>query len=305
MKVLITGGAGYKGIKLAQALLAKGNEVTIFDNFMFGYESILCLAENKKCFFIQKDIRNITPLDLKGFDLVYHLAALSGYPACEANPHSAQMINVEGTRKLCKNLSTSQILVYASTTSIYGDSGTEVDEKSKIKAVSLYALTKYRAEQIVMKREKSISFRFATLFGISPRMRNDLMINDFVYRAISERSLVLFDAESVRTFLHISDAISAYVMASKDNKKMLGEVYNVGSNNLNFSKKDLALSIKKYVNFDIIESKFEDRDRRDFVINYDKLEKLGFKAKIGLDEGIKELVKLYLFYRPHSYFRPI
>ena len=181
----------------------------------------------------------------------------------------------------------------------------EVDEKSKIKAVSLYALTKYRAEQIVMKREKSISFRFATLFGISPRMRNDLMINDFVYRAISERSLVLFDAESVRTFLHISDAISAYVMASKDNKKMLGEVYNVGSNNLNFSKKDLALSIKKYVNFDIIESKFEDRDRRDFVINYDKLEKLGFKAKIGLDEGIKELVKLYLFYRPHSYFRPI
>lgn len=305
MNILITGGAGYKGVRLAAALLKKGHKVTVLDNFMYGFDPILPFVPDKRFSVIAKDIRNIDKSDTKRFDIIYHLAAISGYPACEANPHSAQMINVEGTKKLIKSVSSSQLLVYASTTSFYGSSGEEMDETSKPTPVSLYGITKYKAEKLIMQRKNSIAFRFATIFGVSPKMRNDLMVNDFVYRAISERSLVLFDSQSIRTFLHLDDAIQAYLMILAKRRKMSGEVFNVGSNKMNFSKMQLANMIQKYVKFEIIDSSLDDKDKRHFIIKYDKITKLGFKPKKTMDQGIRDLVKLYSFYHPHIHFKTI
>ena len=305
MKVLVTGGAGYKGVKLTESLLKAGHKVTIFDNFMYGHDPILPLISRKNASIIQKDIRAVGKEDLKGFDLVYHLAAISGLLACEANPHSARVINVDATKQLTNLLDPGQVLVYASTTSFYGKSGKNVDENSKPKPISLYTRTKYEAERLVMKRKNSVAFRFATLFGVSPRMRNDLMVNDFVNRAVNEGSLVLFDSASVRTFLHLDDAIKAYMMVLRNPKKVVGKIFNVGSNKMNFSKKKLAERIRKHVNFEIVDSEVPDRDKRDFIINYDKITKLGFKPSKTIDSGIKELTKLYSFYSPNRPYRPI
>lgn len=297
-KILVTGGAGYKGVILVDALLKKGADVTILDNFMYGYDSVLGFGNNKNCHFISKDIRNITGDDLKSYDIIYHLAGISGYAACEANPHSAEIINVNGTRNIVRHLSPSQVLVYASTTSFYGSSGEKKDERSVVSPVSLYGVTKYEGEKICMEHANSVSMRFATLFGTSKRMRSDLLVNDFVRRAMVERCLVLFDCNSIRTYLHVNDAINAYVMVLDRFAEMKGNIFNVGSNDLNFSKLDLARKINKHIDFKIIESDLSDCDKRSFIIDYDKIGKLGFKPAISIEEGIIELKKLYAFYQP-------
>lgn len=305
MKVLVTGGAGYKGTILVGELLEKGHKVTVLDNFMYGYEPVLPFVKYKNCDFVKKDIRNISEKDVKNFDVIYHLAGISGYSACEANPHSAQIINVDSTKNLTALLSKSQVLVYASTTSFYGKSGQTRYETDKPEPVSLYGVTKYKAEVICMERENSIAFRFATLFGVSAKMRCDLMLNDFVYRAMIDRSLVLFDSKSMRTFLHVRDAIKAYLMVFDDLNAYVGNVFNVGCNSMNYSKLQLANIIKKHLNFNIIDSELLDPDERNFIINFDKISKLGFKSTITAEEGIEELIKLYSFYHPYASFRPI
>lgn len=298
--ILVTGGAGYKGTMLAKSLLNEGFKVTILDNFMYGYDSVLDLVSTPNCTVVKKDIRNIQESDVSGFDVIFHLAGISGYPACEANPHSAQIINVHSTKQLVSFLSKDQTLVYASTTSFYGSSGDEKDENSVIAPVSLYGITKYEAEKICMDHQNAISLRFATLFGVSKRMRPDLLVNDFVYKAISERNLVLFDSRSIRTYLHVRDAIRAYLMVMHHQEKMTGQIFNVGSNEMNFSKLELAQTIQKYIDFKIIDSDLDDFDRRNFIINYNKIYGLGFRPTISIDEGILELKKLYSFYRPFS-----
>jgi nucleoside-diphosphate-sugar epimerase len=303
--VLITGGAGYKGVVLAEVLLQAGCKVTLMDNFIYGYESVLGFASDCNCTIIKHDIRNLEEKDLKQFDIIYHLAAISGYPACEANPHSAQMINVVSTDRLVKLLAADQILVYASTTSLYGESGQEQDETAIPTPVSLYGVTKWQAESICMQRHNSISLRFATLFGVSRRMRCDLLLNDFVWRAVSDRSIVLFDSQSVRTFLHIRDAIQAYVMALHQSVKMVGQIYNVGSSSMNFSKLEIAKIIQRYQNNEIIETQLVDPDRRDFIINFDKIAAMGFAPAFTVEEGIQELLRLYSWYQPFQNYRPI
>lgn len=303
-KILITGGAGYKGVILAGELLREGHKVTILDNFMYGYEPVIAVSSNKNCNIKKKDIRNLSKDDVKDYDIIYHLAAISGYPACEANPHSAQTINVTATNSLVKMLGDEQVIVYASTTSMYGKSGEAQDESSTPTPVSLYGITKYQAENICLQRKNCVVFRFATLFGISPKMRCDLLLNDFVYRAVYDRSILLFDAYSVRTFLHVRDAISAYLMVLHY-PEMMGSIYNVGSNDMNYSKLDLAKKIKKHIDIEIIETKLEDPDRRNFVINFDKIRTLGFKPTISIDEGIGELLRLYSWYKPFSNYRTI
>jgi nucleoside-diphosphate-sugar epimerase len=206
---------------------------------------------------------------------------------------------------MVKYLSKDQVLAYASTTSFYGSSGDVMDEDSKVSPVSLYGITKYEAEKICMDHDKAVSFRFATLFGVGNRMRADLLVNDFVYRAIVERTLVLFDSRSIRTYLHLQDAINAYLMIPEQMKKMAGNVYNVGSNEMNFSKLDLAKKIKKHVDFKIIDSDLSDFDKRNFVINYNKIYGLGFKPTVSVDDGIKDLIRLYSFYRPYKPYQVI
>lgn len=305
MRILITGGGGYKGVKLARALLERGHEVTVLDNFMYGYEPCFFLFHYPKVSFVQMDIRNVADADVAGYDCVYHLAAISGYPACEANPHSAQMINLSGTENLVSHLAPEQLLVYASTTSIYGTATEICTEDSPVDPRSLYARTKYEAEKRCMEHPKAVALRFATVFGVSPRMRRDLLPNDFVMRAVQERALILFDSASIRTFLHVDDAIEAYTMVLDQPEAMTGQVFNVGSDALNLSKRQIADKIAEHVEFSIIDSELTDPDARNFIINFDKIAALGFRPRKTLDEGIEELVKLFTFYRPTLPFKTI
>jgi nucleoside-diphosphate-sugar epimerase len=296
MNILITGGAGYKGVLLTKELLDLNYKVTILDNFMYGYDSVLHLVNNKNLKIIKKDIRNISVNDLKNYDVIYHLAGISGMPACAANPHSAESINVESTLKLTKMLSKEQRLINASTTSFYGYSEEICDETTDVNPVSLYGKTKYEAEKIIQDRENSISLRFATVFGVSSKMRNDLLINDFTYKSIKERSIILFAGHTKRTFIHIKDAIRSYTHTLDNFESMNNNIFNVGSNDLNLSKYEISQCISKHVDFEIIDSTLSDLDNRNFEICFDKIEKYGFKTIYDLDYGIKELVKLYTFY---------
>lgn len=305
MRILVTGGAGYKGVILVKRLLDRGHAVTLLDNFMYGYDSVLHLVPEPNLKTVQLDVRNLEKKHLAEFDTVIHLAGISGMPACAANPHSAQVINVDATRRLVSYLGSGQLLIYASTTSIYGASGGECDEKVPVEPPSLYASTKYEAEKIVQERPNSISLRFATVFGTSPKMRNDLLVNDFTYRAVNDRSLVLFAGHSKRTFMHILDAIEGYLFALDHADAMRGEVFNVGDENLNFSKLDIAKAIRKRVQYEIVDSTLPDRDVRNFLVSFKKIRELGYRTKVSLEDGIEELLKLYSFYKVHSPFNVI
>ncbi len=302
MNILVTGGAGYVGSLLASYLLMNGHKVTILDNFMYGYDSILSLVNDNDLSVIKQDIR--TPINTKNYDVIYHLAAVSGLPACEANRPVAYQINVEATDSLVKSLSKDQILIYASTTSFYGKSGEVCNEESPIDPVSWYGKTKYQAEQIVMERENSIALRFATIYGISHRMRMDLLINDFVYKAIKEKVIVLFDPDAKRTYLHVHSAIDAYCQCL-NNKGVLNKVINIGSEEFNLSKMQVAQEIKKHVDFDIIVSELKDKDKRDFIIDFSKMKKYINCQFAPLETGIKELVKLCKFYDYYQHYRTI
>jgi nucleoside-diphosphate-sugar epimerase len=306
MKALVTGGAGYVGNLLCKALLEAGHEVTAMDNFLYGYESVLSLVPYDKFKILKKDIRINDPSYLKGIDVVFHLAGLSGYPACESNPNSAQLINVDATRQLANNLAAGQVLVFASTTSLYEDAGSVCSEETKLEPHGgLYSITKFAAEKYVMERPNSISLRWATVFGVSSRMRAGLILNDFVEKAVHEGTLVLYSAHSKRTFMHVRDSVRGYMFALDNIQRMSGHIYNMGSERLNYSKFELANAIKRHVKFEIIESELGDKDVRNFIISFDKVRALGFDCEISIDEGIVELVKLYRFYDPNSFVRPI
>lgn len=304
-KILVTGGAGYKGVTLVEKLLKRGYNVTILDNFMYGYDSILHIINQSKLDIIQLDIRNISESILKKYDVVFHLAGISGMPACASNPDSAENINVGATRKLVSLLQQNQILINASTTSFYSESGELCDESVTPKPVSIYGRTKLEAEKIVMGRENSISLRFATVFGVGVRMRNDLLVNDFTYKAIHDRSIVLFSGYSKRTFVHIEDAIEGYLFALDHADKMKNSIYNVGNESLNFSKIEIANTIMKYIDFELINSSLPDLDLRNFLISFEKIRKLGYKTHFSLDDGIKDLIKLYKFYKVFSHYNII
>lgn len=306
MKIMVTGGAGYKGLKLTQALLERGHEVTIFDNFMYGIEPALFLFQHyPQISFVAKDIRNIAESDVSQYDCVFHLAGISGYPACEANPHSAQMINVGGTDRLVSCLGQGQLLIYASTTSIYGRSDDWCTEESTVRPASLYAVTKYEGEKRCLEHANCVALRFATVFGVAPRMRWDLMPNDFVMRVVHERALVLFDSRSIRTFLHIDDAIRGYLLALDRAAQMKGQVFNVGTERMNLSKRQLAERIKEHADFAIIDSDLTDPDVRNFLINFKKITALDYQPQKSLDDGIRELIALFRVYRPTTPYRII
>jgi nucleoside-diphosphate-sugar epimerase len=305
MKVLVTGGAGYKGVSLVKKLLENGHQVTILDNFMYGYEPILQIICNKKLDVIQQDIRNISYDSIKGQDVVFHLAGISGMPACASNPNSAENINVLATKKLVSLLDKNQLLINASTTSFYGASGEECDEMDEPKPVSIYGRTKLAAEQIVSSRENSISLRFATVFGVGARMRNDLLANDFTYKAIHDRSIVVFAGNSKRTFIHIDDAVNAYIFAMNNADRMMNNVYNVGDESLNYSKNEIALIIKKYIDFEVVNSGLPDLDVRSFLVSFKKIKEIGYATQFNLEDGISDLIKLYKFYQVYSHFNII
>jgi len=304
LNILVTGGAGYKGIKLTTKLLSEGYDVTLLDNFMYGYEPILHLVENNKLTILKQDIRNPV-IDIHKYDAIFHLAGISGFPACAANPNSAVLINVEATKQLVNSISKDQIFINASTTSMYGKSGKPCNEDTPIDPVSTYAQTKYEAEKIVQEKENTISLRFATVFGLSPRMRMDLMVNDFTYRAIKEGALVLFDSFAKRTFIHINDAVDCYLFTLNNYDKMKGGVYNAGGDHLNYSKKDIANLIKQKIEYTIVDSDMKDKDLRHFTVNYEKIRTLGYTPKLTVEDGIDHMIKAFTFYEYYSHFKTI
>lgn len=304
MKILVTGGGGYKGVKLTKSLIDRNFDVTVLDNFMYGFEPFLHLVENKNLHVIKQDIRNKIDT-IRKYDVIFHLAGLSGLPACSANPSSAHLINVDATKELVDSLSKDQLLIYASTTSFYGKSGTMCNEETPVDPVSHYGKTKYLAEQIVMQHPNSISLRFATVFGFSPKMRMDLMVNDFTYKALKEGVVVLFDSYAKRTFIHIDDAVRAYNFALDNSNKMSANIYNAGGNSMNFSKLEIAEAIKKQINYSIIDSDVKDKDVRHFIIDFSKIKSLGFEPKITLDEGITQMLEIFHYYDYFTHYRTI
>ncbi len=304
MNILVTGGAGYKGVKLVAKLLKNNHHVTILDNFMYGFEPILHLVEDRNLTVVKQDIRNKVA-DIGRYDAIYHLAGLSGLPACAANPSSAQLINVDATKQLIQSLSKEQALIYASTTSFYGKSGELCTESMPVDPVSHYGRTKYQAEQMVSERENSVSLRFATVFGFSPKMRMDLMVNDFTYKALKEKVVVLFDGYAKRTFIHIDDAIDCYVFTLDNFDRMKGNIFNAGGEELNYTKREIGEAIRKFVDYQIVDSDVRDKDLRNFLISYEKIRKIGYAPKRSLEDGIVAMIRIFSYYDYFTHYRVI
>jgi nucleoside-diphosphate-sugar epimerase len=295
-KVLITGGAGYIGCVLTPMILAEGHHVTIFDSFTYGALPLLGFSSHPRLEIVKGDVRDATALAqvVRGHDWILHLAAIVGYPACAADPHLSMTTNVEGTRNVVEAMGKGQRLIFASTGSTYGKVEGVATEETPIAPLTLYGKSKRDAEVLIRESDKAhVILRFATVFGSSPRMRIDLLINDFVYQALHNRQIVLFEGHFRRTFLHCTDGAAVYPFAMANFDKMCGKVYNVGDESMNYTKREIALRIKRYVDYYLHEAQTgTDPDQRDYEVDYNRLGALGFRAKVGLDEGILELVKI-------------
>ena len=297
MKVLITGGAGYLGSVLVGLLLDKKYKVTVVDNLIYKQQSLTSYCYNKDFTFIKGDVRYLTSLvNLKDFDIIIPLAAIVGMPACDSNPELASQINLEQIVTIVNNTSKNQQLIIPNTNSQYGSSESIITEDSPFKPLSHYAKTKCLAEEAVLDSNRSgVVLRLATVFGLSPRMRLDLLVNDFVYRAVTDKLLVLFQSSFKRNYIHVRDIANTFLFVIENYDKCVGEPFNVGLSMANLSKLELAQCIKQYIpELVIIEEEFtEDFDKRNYIVSNEKLESLGWSPKFTLDDGIKELIKGY------------
>jgi len=294
-KVIITGGAGYLGSILLPLLLKEDFQVTVYDILRYGSCGLIPHIHNKKFTFIKGDIRNRAMLQeaIKKHDVVIHLAAIVGLPACNMDPDVAHATNVQGTRNVVESLSPSQKMVFASSVSNYGAaSGHICDENSSLFPISCYGITKNEAEKIVLDIENTVCFRFATAFGVSPRMRLDLLINDFVYQACVDKILILFEKAYKRTFAHVKDIARCILFSMENFDNLKEKIYNVGNNANNLSKEEIALKIKERVDYYLHFAEIaKDEDQRNYYVSYDRINSQGFKTTISIDEGIDELIK--------------
>ncbi|MEM4272647.1 MAG: NAD(P)-dependent oxidoreductase [Candidatus Bilamarchaeaceae archaeon] len=295
MKILVTGGAGYVGSWVVPALLEKGNEVRVLDNLTFGGASMLPFFANPKFELIVGDVADRKTMEkaVKGVDMVIHLAAIVGYPACRKYPELSRKTNVEGMRLLCEVADKNTPILFASTGSTYGKLiGDLCTETTPLNPLTSYGEQKKEAEEILTKRGNYVIYRFATAYGVSPRMRLDLLPNDFTYRALRDKTLIVYEKNFMRTFIHVRDMAKSFVFATENYAKMKNEVYNVGDENQNLSKEAICKIIQKYVDYYLhFADVGKDFDQRDYVVSYEKIRKAGFTPSITIDEGIKEMVK--------------
>lgn len=306
-KILITGGAGYIGSVLTPLLLDQGYQVTVFDNFLFNQNSLNSCCSNKNFNVVRGDVRikdQIQPL-INKHDIIIPLAAIVGMPFCNKDPIAAKSTNVDAMKLMFSILSKNQIILMPTTNSAYGtgDKNNFCDENSKLNPISDYAKHKVEVEKILMDHENSISFRLATVFGMSPRMRIDLLVNDFTYRAINDGFIVLFESHFKRNYIHINDVSRVFVHSIKNFDKMKNNIYNVGLSDANISKLELCNIIRDFVDqFIVLEESFtNDPDQRNYIVSNEKIEKTGFKTKYTLDDGIQELVKGYQMIKQSGY----
>jgi len=301
--ILVTGGAGYLGSTLVPDLLNAGHKVTVLDNFMFKQASLNHVCNNPDFNVVKGDIRVesvIVPL-MKKADVIIPLAALVGAPLCSLDPVGATTVNHDAIKLMIKRLSKQQIILMPTTNSAYGtgDEMNHCTEESPLRPISQYAIEKVEIEKDLLQNPNAISFRLATVFGMSPRMRTDLLVNDFTYRAVVDHCVVLFESHFKRNYIHVRDVANAFLFALDNRDRMLGETYNVGLSDANLSKAELCGRIRAAVrDFHVFESEIgKDPDKRDYIVSNDKIEALGFKPRHSLDDGIKELVKTYAMIR--------
>ena len=297
MKVLITGGAGYLGSNLTRHLLEAGYSVTVLDNLMYDQVTLLHLFGNPKFQFELGDVRDKKLLqELVGLnDVIIPLAAIVGMPACKANPDLTVAVNYQQVADIVEVLRDDQKLILPNTNSQYGSSDSIITEESPFNPLSLYAKTKCDAENIMLANGNGVSLRLATVFGVSPRMRTDLLVNDFVYKSIVDGYLVLFEAHFKRNYIHVQDIARTFQFIIENYDKCKGQAFNVGLSTANLSKLELAEKIKSHIPSLVIKQDDfkEDFDKRNYIVSNEKLESLGWKPIYDLDYGIKQLMSAY------------
>ena len=303
-KVLITGGAGYIGSVLTELLLDNLFQVDVLDNLSLRQLSLMHLCSRTNLNLIKGDVTDFNTLAkmVPNYDIIIPLAAIVGAPACEENKELATKINFEHVKTIVDNLSYGQKLIMPNTNSQYGSSTEIITEKSPFNPLSHYAVTKCMAEDYILKHGNGICLRLATVFGASPRMRTDLLVNDFVYKSVVDGYLVLFESHFKRNYIHVKDIANAFAFCIENYEKMNNDVFNVGLSDANLSKMELAMAIKKHIpNLVIKEDEFKnDFDKRNYIVSNEKIESFGWKPFFDIDNGIQELIKAYKMVIKHN-----
>jgi nucleoside-diphosphate-sugar epimerase len=306
-RILVTGGAGYIGSILVPRLLALGFSVIVLDNLMYRQVTLLNCFQSPNFQFIKGDVADGDLIQrlLSQVDIVIPLAAIVGAQGCALNPSIAKLVNYDSVQLLLSLISPHHKILFPNTNSGYGvgQKGAFCTEKSPLNPISLYGKLKAEIEKAVLASGQAVVFRFATVFGVSPRMRLDLLVNDFTYRACHDKSIVLFEEHFKRNYLHVDDAANAFIFGLNNFEKMRGEAYNVGLSSANLSKRELCDKIKQYVPDLYVHSAEvgKDPDQRDYIVSNEKLESLGWKSTKTIDEGIQELISAYKIIRLNTY----
>ena len=307
MRILVTGGAGYLGSVLVPQLLARGDEVTVVDNFMYHQTSLLDACCNPRLSIIRGDVRDRALMSacVKGAEAIIPLACLTGAPLCEKDPFAAKSVNLEAIVMLLELRRPDQRLLFATTNSGYGigQEGIACTEETPLRPISLYGRLKVEAERLVLNAGNSITLRLATAFGVSPRMRLDLLVNELVYRAVTEGVVVLFQSHFKRNYIHVRDVARGFIHCLAHFEAMKGQPYNLGLSNANLSKREVCEEIKRQVpRLSIVEAEVgQDPDRRNYVVSNAKIERTGFQPAVSLEAGIAELVKGYQIVRRNGH----
>ncbi len=301
-RILVTGGAGYVGSVLVPELLSKGYHVTVLDNFMYKQTSLAGISREKNLELVFGDVRDTSLMKkhLSKSDVVVPLAAIVGAPACDKDPFQAESINRNAILWMLKELSSNQRVIMPTTNSAYGsgDKDNFCDENSPLNPLSLYARDKVIVEKELMNHANATSFRLATVFGISPRMRLDLLVNNFAFRAVTDGFIVIFEGHFKRNYIHIADVVQAFMLSIENPKNFTGQIFNVGLSSANISKLELCKKIKEIVpKFTYLESELgKDPDQRNYIVSNAKIEKFGFRPMMQLEDGLQELVKMLPMY---------
>ncbi len=307
MKILVTGGAGYIGSVLVSELLRRNHKVCVVDSFMYNQTSLLDCCHYENLTIIRSDVRDKKTISdcLKKADAIFPLACLTGAPICSRDPIGAQTINFDAIKMIVDLRSKEQCIIFPTTNSGYGvgQQGVYCSEKTPLNPISLYGRLKVDLEKLLLDAGNAITLRLATAFGISPRMRLDLLVNDFTCRAVFDRFVVLFEAHFKRNYIHVRDVANAFIHCLDNFNLMKDEPYNVGLSNANLSKMELCEEIKKQVpDFYITESKIgEDPDKRNYIVSNEKIEKTGFTPTVSLQAGIAELIRGFQVVRRSQY----
>lgn len=303
-RVLITGGAGYLGSTVTEHLLNQGYSVTVLDSLLYKQLSLLHLFKNRGFKFVLGDVRDVELLQqlVKTHDIIIPLAAIVGMPACKQNPQLAIDVNYHQIENILAVLTNEHKLILPNTNSQYGSSDSIITEESPFKPLSLYAETKCDAEAAMLRNGNGVSLRLATVFGVSPRMRQDLLVNDFVYKAVIDSYLVLFEGHFKRNYIHVQDIARTFQFIIENYDKCKGQAFNVGLSTANLSKLELAEKIKEYIPSLVIKQDDfkEDFDKRNYIVSNKKLENLGWFPVFDLDYGIQQLISAYQLVITHN-----